>query len=61
MRKFVLGVLAIVTLSTLAGGKYHWDQRVEAVQVKGHTQKVSGYRTGVIIEENKEKAAAEEV
>jgi hypothetical protein len=65
MRKFWLGVLAIVTLSTLAGGKYHWDQRVSAVQVKGHTEKVSGYRTGMSMEEKKEedeeKVAAEEV
>jgi hypothetical protein len=65
MRKFWLWVLAIVTLSTLAGGKYHWDQRVSAVQVKGHTEKVSGYRTGMNMEEKKEedeeKVAAEEV
>lgn len=40
MRKFLLGVLAIVTLSTLAGGKYHWDQRVEAVQFNGQKEEV---------------------
>ncbi|MGM0754191.1 MAG: SGNH/GDSL hydrolase family protein [Bacillota bacterium] len=63
MKKFLLVGLGVITLSTLAGGKYHWDQRVEAVQVNVHTEKVAGVQA-VSEEERKEnekeKAAAEE-
>ncbi|MGG4169021.1 SGNH/GDSL hydrolase family protein [Rossellomorea vietnamensis] len=58
MRKFLLGVLAIVTLSTLAGGKYHWDQRVEAVQINGQKEKVVSVQADGE-EEKKEKAEEE--
>ncbi len=32
MKKFLLIVLAIMTISTIIGGKYHWNQKVNAVQ-----------------------------
>ncbi|MCR8850366.1 hypothetical protein NQ095_18265 [Rossellomorea sp. SC111] len=34
MKKFLLIILAIMTISTVIGGKYHWNQKVSAVQGK---------------------------
>ncbi|TMU84243.1 SGNH/GDSL hydrolase family protein [Bacillus sp. BHET2] len=34
MKKFLLIVLAVMTISTVIGGKYHWNQKVSAVQTK---------------------------
>ncbi|BCB05805.1 SGNH/GDSL hydrolase family protein [Bacillus sp. KH172YL63] len=50
MKKFFIWLLAIVTISTLVGGKLHWDKRVEAVQ---------GINSTVTDEEN-EKNESEE-
>ncbi|NMH67515.1 SGNH/GDSL hydrolase family protein [Bacillus sp. RO3] len=59
MRRFLLGILAIVTLSTVTGGKFHWDQKVEAVQ--GDAQKEKAAAVQKQNEEiEKEKAAVEE-
>ncbi|MGM0830040.1 MAG: SGNH/GDSL hydrolase family protein [Bacillota bacterium] len=34
MKKFLLIILTIMTISTVIGGKYHWNQKVSAVQAK---------------------------
>ncbi len=34
VKKFLLVILAIMTISTVIGGKYHWNQKVSAIQGK---------------------------
>ena len=58
MKKFLLGVLAAVTLFTLAGGKIHWDQRVDAVQAKDHWKEADTVQT-VVSQVKKEKEEME--
>jgi lysophospholipase L1-like esterase len=38
MKNFLLICLAIITASALAGGKLHWDERVDAVQAEAVTE-----------------------
>ena len=59
MKKILLVILSIITISTVIGGKYHWNQKVDAVQASVDKEKKDENRKEIKIT-NEEELEIEE-